>query len=237
MNESPVTEAGSVPTDLSTALTSKQAVSDLLTTIVDLAVAGVDGVGGASISVSRTDPAGYLTVTATDDSIRAADEMQYSGGGPCVEAIVRSSEVMLTLPCPDWPDFSEAATGTGTSAVWSLPLSGADVAASLNLYASVPAPWDDDAAGVARMLAGQAARLLAHASDLARCEQVNSTLRRALETRTIIGQAQGVLMARQGITAEDAFDILRRASQRTNRKLRDIATDIVAGLLGEAHLH
>lgn len=55
-----------------------------------------------------------------------------------------------------------------------------------------------------------------------------SQLERALESRDIIGQAKGILMARQSITADAAFEILARASQRSNRKLRDVAADLVA---------
>ena len=53
-------------------------------------------------------------------------------------------------------------------------------------------------------------------------------LRQALESRDAIGQAKGILMERQGCTADEAFDILRRGSQRENRKLREIAIDIIA---------
>jgi AmiR/NasT family two-component response regulator len=60
----------------------------------------------------------------------------------------------------------------------------------------------------------------------------NANLQAALTTRTVIGQAQGVLMARQEINEAEAFDVLRRASQRTNRKLRDIAADIVRSVQG-----
>jgi AmiR/NasT family two-component response regulator len=48
-----------------------------------------------------------------------------------------------------------------------------------------------------------------------------------MESRAAIEQAKGILMARQHCTADDAFDILRRASQRENRKLRDIADEMV----------
>lgn len=58
----------------------------------------------------------------------------------------------------------------------------------------------------------------------------NATLRLALDTLPVMGPAQGVLMARQSISPGEAFDVLRRASQRTNRKLRDVAAEIVEGV-------
>jgi hypothetical protein len=60
------------------------------------------------------------------------------------------------------------------------------------------------------------------------CLGVISHLENALESRDTIGQAKGILMARQGISADEAFEVLRRASQRSNRKLRDVAADVVA---------
>ena len=58
--------------------------------------------------------------------------------------------------------------------------------------------------------------------------KLNENLREAIATREIIGEAKGILMARQACTSDEAFDILRRASQRTNRKLRDIAVELVS---------
>ncbi|HET6875009.1 MAG TPA: ANTAR domain-containing protein [Acidimicrobiales bacterium] len=55
-----------------------------------------------------------------------------------------------------------------------------------------------------------------------------STLRAALDSRDTIGMAKGILMAREGCTPDEAFDILRRASQRENRKLADLAAELVA---------
>jgi AmiR/NasT family two-component response regulator len=55
----------------------------------------------------------------------------------------------------------------------------------------------------------------------------NGQLREALESRELIGQAKGILMARERCSADAAFDILREVSQRTNRKLREVAQDVV----------
>ncbi len=63
------------------------------------------------------------------------------------------------------------------------------------------------------------------------CMDEIANLEKALETRDIIGQAKGILMARQQIDADAAFDVLRRASQRSNTKLRDVASDLVASVI------
>ncbi len=211
-------------------------MGDLLQMVVELAVAGLCGVTAASISVADSETDGYRTLTATDRLAREIDEVQYRSGGPCVEAIAGSSAVMEPLPSTRWPELSLAAARAGAAAVWSLPLAGStEVGASLNLYASTGQPWAEERAALAAALAAGAATILDQRQALSRCEQLNATLQRALETRTVIGQAQGVLMARQRITASEAFEVLRRASQRTNRKLRDIAFEIVSKMTGEHH--
>jgi AmiR/NasT family two-component response regulator len=98
----------------------------------------------------------------------------------------------------------------------------------LNLYSLTDQAPLDSAATSARLLAAFAAVMLANAAHLTEVETTNARSRRGLDTHGVIAQAKGILMSRQGISSEDAFDILRRASQRTNRKLRDIATELVA---------
>lgn len=80
------------------------------------------------------------------------------------------------------------------------------------------------------MFADHAAVVLSNAMSFAASEETNRQLQTALETARTIGRAQGVLMARQNCCADDAFDMLRRASQRSNRKLREIAQEIIAPL-------
>lgn len=218
--------------DLSVLLLSDHGVTDLLNTIVQVAAGTLPAFAGVSVSLLKPDALRFETTNASSEQIRSVDESQYAAdSGPCIDAIRTGEEIRAPLPSPAWPEFSEAAERASIRSVWSLPLTVQErVTAALNLYSTMEAPWEGSSAGPARLLARQAAAVLDHGLTLARSEHVNVTLRRALETRTVIGQAQGVLMARQGISSDDAFDILRRASQRTNRKLRDVAAEIVAGV-------
>lgn len=218
--------------DLSEVLLFDQAVTDLLETVVAAAAGAVPSLSGASLSLLKEGERRYETTTATSAVVKSLDESQYASElGPCVQAIHTGAEVRVQIPVPDWPDFSSAAELALIRSVWSLPVAVADrVAGALNLYSHVDAPWSGSGAEPARLLARQATAVLNHGMTLARSEHANVTLRRALETRTVIGQAQGVLIARQSITPDEAFDILRRASQRTNRKLREVAAEIVAGV-------
>ena len=218
--------------ELSGLLLSEQTVSDLLDMVVALAVSAVDGVDGASVSVLVSDAPRFETANASSAPVRAVDEAQYERAqGPCVEAIRSGHEVVISLPVEHWPQFSEQAVQAGMASVWSLPLRARDrTSGALNLYSKRAGPWDGPAATVARGLAAQAAVVLANAASLASSELANHHLEQALESRDLIGQAKGIIMAREGVSADDAFDILRRASQRNGGKLRDIAVEVVAQL-------
>jgi GAF domain-containing protein len=211
---------------------SEQTVSDLLDMVVALAVSAVEGVDEASVSVLVSEGHRFETANASSALVRAVDEAQYQqADGPCVEAIRSGQEVPINLPAERWPHFSGQAVRAGMASVWSLPLKAGDrTTGALNLYSKGDRLWDGPAAAVARALAAQGGVVLANATSLAGSELVNRQLELALDSRDVIGQAKGIIMAREGVSADEAFDILRRASQRTGAKLRDIAGEVVAQL-------
>jgi GAF domain-containing protein len=94
---------------------------------------------------------------------------------------------------------------------------------SLNLYATGADAFDDEAREIGLILAAHASLAAQAVHQRDALEQLSSDLHRALSSRDAIGQAKGILMERLEITPEDAFDTLRRASQRLNLKLREIA--------------
>ncbi len=210
-------------------LFAQQTLESALEAVVDIVAGTLPGVDGASLTLPAQE-SGFRPPVASSAPLRALDDLQYrSGRGPCVEAFTTAREVGSELPSDRWPEFSSLASGIGILRVWSSPLRvRGETGGALNLF------WADEAAAArfsieaARVLAAQTAVVVANAHELADAKFHNAQLRHALETRTVIGQAQGVLMTRQGIDAPTAFDVLRRASQRTNRKLHDIAADVVA---------
>lgn len=203
--------------------------SDLLELLVELAVSAVAGVSGASVSAVRNGGNRFETVNASSEAIRDMDQLQYrSRRGPCVEAIRSSSPISSGLPTDRWPEFSRQAVAEGVGSVTSLPIIvGEEALGALNLYSESPAGLEPEAARVANGLVKQSAVVMANAFALTLAEMTAAQLREALETRDLIGQAKGVIMGRQGVGADEAFDILRRASQRTNRRLRDVAADLI----------
>ena len=95
--------------------------------------------------------------------------------------------------------------------------------ASLNLYATRPHAFTPDTVRETADLAGQATIALAYLAE----RQTRLELDAALHTNRRIGAALGILMARHRLTHEQAFLRLRQASQNSNRKLRDLAEDIL----------
>jgi hypothetical protein len=100
--------------------------------------------------------------------------------------------------------------------------------------ASDDGPLGDDEARTLVEIARHVAVLAAAGLRLVRTSTFSSQLQRGLASREVIGQATGILMHCEGCTRDHAFDILRRASQRENRKLREIAEELVLRVEGRA---
>ena len=115
----------------------------------------------------------------------------------------------------------------GVRSVLALPLAANGNLGALNLYARYPAAFGvvDRAKGVVLASLANLALSAAHSHDDE--ERLVDNLHSALSSREIIGQAQGILMERERIAADEAFDILRRASQHLNLKLREVAQTLV----------
>lgn len=220
-------------TDLGSVITGRSSYGDAVQAVAETALDRVPGVH--SVSVTHGVRHGFATLAATDATARAADRLQFTlGTGPCLAAAVSSpvvgSDDLLTET--RWDGWGpRVATGLGVRSVLAVRLTdqtSEDLAAALNLYSRDPDAFDESSRLLAMLLATHAAQAVSVA--LLRDEALN--LRQAVETNREIGAAVGVLMATRKLTREQAFDILRIASQNQNRKLRDIATDVVdTGLL------
>jgi GAF domain-containing protein len=196
--------------------------------VVDFAVRAVPHTEHCGLTLIRGDrrPA---TVGSSDEVTRRVDIIQYeTGEGPCLEAAeAEHGDVVMTDDLAverRWPDFSRrCAAETGVRSMTSLRvfLPGGDRAA-LNFYAGKPGAFDDLDVAVGSIFAPFAG--LAVRSMLQ--EQQIEHLTTALQSSRQIGTAIGILMARQLLPYEAAFERLVRASQHLNRKLRDIAAEV-----------
>lgn len=193
---------------------------------VDVVVPGAD-----LVSVTLRDPdKGFHTPIQTDPVASALDQVQYrTSQGPCLDS-ARESGPSYTVSDDlsvetRWPQFAAAAAGHGYRSILSLELHPANGGPSgaLNIYSRRTSGFTAADRHAAFLLAGHASLALAHtrATELADLEQVRMS--RAIDSRDVIGQAKGILMNRQGISAEEAFDLLRRTSQDLNVKLVEVA--------------
>lgn len=204
-----------------------ESILDLVTVLTARTVGSARAVG---ITMGGTK--GPYTSNATGEVARTLDQAQYAAGrGPCVQVLEGEGDFVnerLVEAGGEWPEFSTAAQVEEVHSVMSVPLRVREQTVGvLNIYGAEDRPFTGDEETTGRLLAEQAAIVVANAMAFAGAEELNSNLERAVQTRDLIGQAKGILMARQGCSAEEAFDVLRRASQRTNRKLHEIAATIV----------
>jgi GAF domain-containing protein len=201
------------------------AILDLISSLAHSAIPGADGV---SVTLSRDAKA--VTAAYSDDAVVQLDQVQYdTDSGPCVSAMSEGVVVDSGNLSEEtrWSQFRVVAEAYEMMAVRSLPLRVQDdPIGALNLY-SRSAGGFDQSRETAEMFAGQASVILANADAYTSAEQLNEQLKEALKSREMIGQAKGILMEREGCSADEAFDILRRASQNSNKKLRAIAREVV----------
>jgi transcriptional regulator with GAF, ATPase, and Fis domain len=173
------------------------------------------------------------TAIYTNPESPEIDAAQYrEGKGPCLDAwrTKRVFRVDRVEECADeYPAFAAACKEHGVLSTLSLPMISGDVAVgAMNLYADVPEGFSEDDEAMGVDLAGAAGSVLANVSAYWTAFDLSQQLNEAMKTRAVIEQAKGMIMARSpGMTADDAFDLLRTASQRENVKLRLIAQRIV----------
>jgi GAF domain-containing protein len=166
----------------------------------------------------------------TDPEAPEIDTAQYeSGHGPCLDAF-RYQQVYRIDSTADerrWPEFANLAAAHGVMATVSVPVTArGESLGALNFY-SRTGPFDDGHAYEAELFAQQAAIVLANAQVYWDARQLGENLQQAMRSRSVIDQAIGILLTDGGRTPDDAFQLLVRASQRENRKLRDVAAEMV----------
>jgi GAF domain-containing protein len=210
-------------------------VMGVLERVVNRATSIVPSAAMVSVTVRESDGT-FHTPAETDPLATRADNIQYeTGEGPCVEATASSSSGFTSSPDlandERYPRFGPRVVDLGLNAVCSTGMfPGGDPPrlGALNYYFRGPeglAEVDQDAMLI---LASYAAVAL-HAARGLEAEKLRTVqLTEALQSRDVIGQAKGILMERRGADADQAFDILRRASQDLNIKIRDIAQTIAS---------
>ena len=199
------------------AAAARKSPAEALAAVIAMAV-DTGPCDAASITM-RTGKQTVESVAYSSDLILKADMLQYElGQGPCLDAVWTDGVFIIEDLAADgrWPRWAPAAAGLGVGSSLSVHLFTDTALGSLNLYSLYPRQYDPADVQAAKIIAAHASVILAHS----RTEQ---NLWQAIDTRNLIGQAQGMLMQKYGITADKAFAVLRRYSQAQNTKLAVIA--------------
>ncbi len=210
----------------------ESSLDDVLLRVAELAKRSMPGASEVSVTLVRG--ADAHTAAATGPLALTLDEFQYQGGeGPCLDASASVSTLSVpdTADEPRWPGWAIRAGEAGARSSLSVGLPVQErVTGALNIYSVDPAAFDEEAITLAQTFAGYAAVALANAHLYDTTATLAQQMQAAMDSRAVIEQAKGILMARRRCSADEAFALLSKASQDTNRKLRDVAAALVAGV-------
>jgi transcriptional regulator with GAF, ATPase, and Fis domain len=203
-----------------------QEPADAATTMqaaVEVAVREIDGASDASLTIIRRGT--VKTLAATSPEAQRADALQYElQEGPCLEAALSEDPVVHAADFTSegrWPVWAERThQETSYRSVMSIKLFTADGAiGAMNLYSHVAHSFTAEDRDAGLVIAAPIAVAIGAAQQL-------DDLRIALDSRTTISQAVGMLMERYAITADVAFSLLSRIASTTHVKLRDVAAEL-----------
>ena len=189
------------------------------------------------VSVTLVERGKPSTVAQTGELALELDERQYDRGyGPCLDSIDGGEPLIVSdmQVEPRWPDWAKSAAALGAGSSMSIPVPlQREVSAALNIYSLDRDAFDDAAVELVSTFAAYAGVALANMHLYTAQGQVAEQLQQAMQSRAVIEQAKGILMGQRRCSAQEAFDLLVRLSQSTNRKLRDVAQALVEDATGE----
>ncbi|MHB1516935.1 MAG: ANTAR domain-containing protein [Acidimicrobiales bacterium] len=207
----------------------RDVVDGALRLVVALARATVEGADGVSVSLERY--GSLATVAASDQTILAMDADQYATGeGPCVDASVKGRWFHVESLDDEtrWPAFVPKARTLGINAILSSPLLVDErPVGALNIYSNTPGAFEVKDERLAALFASEASTILADSGATVSDGHLATRLVGALRSRELISQAQGILMERDGVSADGAFTYFLELSRRSNRSIRELAEELV----------
>jgi GAF domain-containing protein len=215
--------------ELAQLLVAEEGIESTLQRISDLAARVIPDCDAAGVTLYVDGK--YVTAACTDRRTLEVDEGQYSRDeGPCLQAMRDKAVLRLNVAEANerWPEFLEDARRSDIHSFLAAPmLLKSESIGSLNLYSSKASGFTDLDDLLIALFTGQAAIAVANAKTYADAVELTRQLREAISSRAVIEQAKGVLMTREGIDADAAFDRLRTWSQTRNVKLREIAKEVM----------
>jgi GAF domain-containing protein len=207
--------------------------TDLATALAKVADLAKRTISGADeVSITLVGAGGAHTAAYTGERAVTVDEWQYQQGhGPCLAAAAAT----ITVTVPDmagesrWPDWADRAIDAGVHSSMSigLPLQQS-VSGAVNVYATKPHAFDQDAVILAETFGGYAAMAMANVQVSDRTAAPADHANAAMDRRALIEQAKGIIMAERRCTADEAFAVLATVSEYSGRALGDVAAVLVA---------
>lgn len=189
----------------------------------------------AEVSVTLVRQGKGSPPAATGALASECDAEQYAvGDGPCLQAASTGRVVVVDdLEAESrWPGFTPKAVDSGARSMVSSPLPMPEgLSGALNVYGVDPGAFDDSWVELAQSFAAYAVVPISNAQLYASTVQLAAQLEEAMASRAVIEQAKGFIMGQRRCSAQEAFEVLQQASQRSNRKLRELAEELMAGVL------
>ena len=200
-----------------------------LTRIADLAVDAIDAADFAGVTMLIDGE--VRTGVFTDPDATEIDQAQYdSGSGPCLDSF-RTGEIFRIGSTADegrWPEFRKVCRAHGINSTASFPMLVDDAPhGAMNFYSRRENAFGATEIRLGRQFAAQAGVVVAYARSYWNARELSEQLERALVSRAEIEQAKGIIMATTGVDADAAFETLVNQSQHENRKLRDVAVELI----------
>jgi GAF domain-containing protein len=209
-------------------------LDESLTQIAEFAAHAIPGADGAGVTVAHPSaaPLRIQSWAVTAEFVREIDTLQYDlhEEGPCITSMHTARPCVSGSISDDtrWPRFGGAVVRLGVNSALSLPLILREqVIGVINAYAYTLDAFAEHAVATGTKFAGPAAVAVHNARLLMAAQQRAEQLQRALGTRSVIDQAVGIIRARSGISAEEAFARLIKISQDDNVKLHVVAERLV----------
>jgi GAF domain-containing protein len=205
---------------------------DIVDFLQGLSVDSVELLGAEAAGVMLSDGRGGLRLIASsDERMRMLELFELQGAqGPCLDAFSTGQPVQAGAADSRlrWPDFAPRASDSGFQMMCAVPLRvRTDVIGAMNLFRGTDAPFTDDEMDIAQAMAEMAAIGLIQERAIRERTLLTEQLQSALTSRVILEQAKGMLAEYVKVTVDEAFQLLREYARNGNRKLSDVARDVV----------
>jgi GAF domain-containing protein len=221
---------------MSGVLLSRETVETALELVTTVAATTTAGTLGSAVTL--VDEHGKRSRAASNQAAEAADALQYElDEGPCLTAWRTRELVRIDDTTTDgrWPRWNQAVSALGVRSVLSTPLLvGEESIGAMKVYCERPMNYGPHDEHVMRLLARQAAILLANTQSLQEARRLSRQLTDALTSRDAIAQATGVLLAQGAASQEDAFASLAATARQADRAVEDVARAVLAAVIGRA---